>query len=315
MVQTQLAAARQPAPQDKLWQAVLPAPLPPASRPKETQPTSAPASREDLWQAVLVPSPLALPPLPPMPAMPNWDGARAASASEAYTRPSPSYGEFDFEPALRDRSRTRGSGAAGRTLTPPGGPPALPPAAEQGASASPKAAVKAAPNAAPLMAAPRLEEPRDTSRTPAPPAAAPPAAEKAAPPPPMAAPGAPSAAAAAAAATPQGFAPSTAAAAAAPAATSQRSAAAPAKPRWHDVSLECSDDETLPTSRAAEFQADGPPLVRVVTRVENAYIMLAVSPVVTLEALDIAMRSERPLLRIAALATFGGGGVRAGLVR
>ena len=45
--------------------------------------------------------------------------------------------------------------------------------------------------------------------------------------------------------------------------------------------------------------------------------MVEVSPVVTLEALEIVIGSERPLLRIAALATFGRGGVRAraGLVR
>ena len=317
-VQKQLAEAR-------LWDAVLPAALPPASRPTETQPTSTPASQEYFWQAE-VPAPLPMPPLLPLPGLPQlaplppvhqlvlMPNAREASA--------PSQRERSRTPSTKYDECENGSGAAGRTLTPPGGPPALPPAAEQGASASPKAAVKAAPNAAPLMAAPRLEEPR----TPAPPAAAPPAAEKAAPTPPKAAPGAPSAAAAAAAATSQGFAPSTAAAAA-PAATSQRSsqsapvaassAAAPAaaQGRWSDVNIECSDDETDGGGSDAKFKPDGPPLVRVVTRKENEYRMVEVSPLVALEALEIVVRSERPLLRIAALATFGRGEVRAGLVR
>ena len=280
-------------------------------------------------------------PLLQLPPMPNCNNARAASASGAPATPSPR-DAFDFEPALRlrDLSREKGSGAADRTLTPQG-PPALPPAAEQSSSASPKtppkaavmkAAWKAPPNAAPLIAAPRLVEPNDTpmmSRTPAPPAAAPPAAEKAAPTPPKAAPEAPSAAAAAAA-TSQRLAPSTAAAAAA--ATSQRlsqsapvaasSAAAPAaaqgtKTRWYDVDLESGGDEVDGGRPPRKFEVDGPPVVRVVTREKDEWRMMQVSPVVKVEAMEYALRSERPLLRIAALATFGRGGVRAraGLVR
>ena len=64
-----------------------------------------------------------------------------------------------------------------------------------------------------------------------------------------------------------------------------------------------------------EFQPDGPPVVRLVTRRENGYTMVEASPVVEIPALEIVSRSERPLLRIAALATFGRGEVRAGLVR
>ncbi len=56
-------------------------------------------------------------------------------------------------------------------------------------------------------------------------------------------------------------------------------------------------------------------VVRVVTREKDEWHMIKVSPVVTVEAMESALRSERPLLRIAALATFGRGGVRAGLVR
>jgi hypothetical protein len=50
-------------------------------------------------------------------------------------------------------------------------------------------------------------------------------------------------------------------------------------------------------------------------RKENGYIMVEASPVVEVDALEIVFRSERPLLRIAGLATFGRGEVRAGLVR
>jgi hypothetical protein len=64
-----------------------------------------------------------------------------------------------------------------------------------------------------------------------------------------------------------------------------------------------------------EFQPDGPPVVRQVTRRENGYIMVEASPVVEMDALGIVFRSDRPLLRIAGLATFGRGEVRAGLVR
>ena len=64
-----------------------------------------------------------------------------------------------------------------------------------------------------------------------------------------------------------------------------------------------------------KFLPDGPPVVRVVTRKENGYIMVEAAPVVEVEALEIVFRSERPLLRIAGLATFGRGEVRAGLVR
>ena len=213
----------------------------------------------------------------------------------------------------------------------------LPPATEQRAPASPKAAVKAAPNAAPLMDAPRLVAPNDTSRTPAPPAAAPPAAEKAAPTPPKAAPEAPSAADTAAAATSQRLAPTTAAAPAA-AATSQRllqsapvaasSAAAPAAaqgtktPRWGDIPVDLTDEDLNEVDRRPDaaveedrFEANGPRLSRVVTRKEAEWVMTEVVPVYAFEAFELALRSERPLLRIAALATFGRGGVQAGLVR
>jgi hypothetical protein len=213
----------------------------------------------------------------------------------------------------------------------------LPPATEQRAPASPKAAVKAAPNAAPLMDAPRLVAPNDTSRTPAPPAAAPPAAEKAAPTPPKAAPEAPSAADTAAAATSQRLAPTTAAAPAA-AATSQRllqsapvaasSAAAPAAaqgtktPRWGDIPVDLTDEDLNEGDRRPDaaveedqFEANGPRLSRVVTRKEAEWVMTEVVPVYAFEAFELALRSERPLLRIAALATFGRGGVQAGLVR
>ena len=64
-----------------------------------------------------------------------------------------------------------------------------------------------------------------------------------------------------------------------------------------------------------KFLPDGPPVVRVVMRKENGYIMVEASPVVEVDALEIVFRSERPLLRIAGLATFGRGEVRAGLVR
>ena len=180
-----------------------------------------------------------------------------------------------------------------------------------------------APNSAPLIAPPRLEnDPPMTSRTLAPPAAAPPAAEMAAPTPPNAAPEAPSAAAAAA--TAQRLAPSTAADAAA--ATSQRlsqsapvaasSAAAPAaaqgtKTRWYDVDLESSGDEVDDGRPPCEFEVDGPPVVRVVTREKDEWRMMQASPVVKMDAMESVLRSKRPLLRIAALATFRRGGVRA----
>ena len=64
-----------------------------------------------------------------------------------------------------------------------------------------------------------------------------------------------------------------------------------------------------------KFLPDGPPVVRLVTRMENGYTMVEASPVVEIPALEIVSRSERPLLRIAGLATFGRGEVRAGLVR
>ena len=54
---------------------------------------------------------------------------------------------------------------------------------------------------------------------------------------------------------------------------------------------------------------------RVVTRKEAEWVMTEVVPVYAFEAFELALRSERPLLRIAALATFGRGGVQAGLVR
>ena len=58
-------------------------------------------------------------------------------------------------------------------------------------------------------------------------------------------------------------------------------------------------------------------MVRVVTRDKNEWRMMQVSPGVTVEAMESVLRSERPLLRIAALATLGRPGVRAraGLVR
>jgi hypothetical protein len=64
-----------------------------------------------------------------------------------------------------------------------------------------------------------------------------------------------------------------------------------------------------------EFQPDGLPVVRLVTRRENGYTFLEASPVVEVDAMEIVFRSEWPLLRIAGLATFGRGEVRAGLVR
>ena len=326
VVQTQLAAARQPAPQENLGQAALP-PLPalllPASRPEETQPTSTPASQEDdLWRAALaVPPPLPFPQPPPMP----------QQAPAATSQRSPRSVEFDVtELRQPDRSREIGHSQEDpwRAVLPQPPPPPW-------RAVLPPPPVKAGPNAAPLMAAPRLEEPSDTSRRPAPPAAAPPAAEKAAPTPPKAPPGAPSATAAAAAATSQGCAPSTAAAA--PAATSQRSsqsatfaassAAAPAaaqgtKPRWGDVVDLSDDDDEVDGGGGSDaerekhkFKPDGMPVVRLVTRRENGYTMVEASPGVEFDALEIVFRSERPLLRIAGLATFGRGEVRAGLVR
>ena len=83
-----------------------------------------------------------------------------------------------------------------------------------------------------------------------------------------------------------------------------------------EVDIDSSDDEAdggwCPR---AEFKVDGPPVVQVVTREEDEWRMIKVSPVVTVEAMESALRSERPLLRIVALATFVRGGVRAGLVR
>ena len=64
-----------------------------------------------------------------------------------------------------------------------------------------------------------------------------------------------------------------------------------------------------------KFKPDGMPVVRLVTRRENGYTMVEASPGVEFDALEIVFRSERPLLRIAGLATFGRGEVRAGLVR
>ena len=64
-----------------------------------------------------------------------------------------------------------------------------------------------------------------------------------------------------------------------------------------------------------EFQPDGLPVVRLVTRRENGYTFLEASPVVEVDAMEIVFRSEWPLLRIAGLATCGRGEVRAGLVR
>jgi hypothetical protein len=64
-----------------------------------------------------------------------------------------------------------------------------------------------------------------------------------------------------------------------------------------------------------QFEANGPRLSRVVTRKEAEWVMTEVVPVYAFEAFELALRSERPLLRIAALATFGRGGVQAGLVR
>ena len=64
-----------------------------------------------------------------------------------------------------------------------------------------------------------------------------------------------------------------------------------------------------------EFQPDGLPVVQLVTRRENGYTFLEASPVVEVDAMEIVFRSEWPLLRIAGLATFGRGEVRAGLVR
>ena len=106
--------------------------------------------------------------------------------------------------------------------------------------------------------------------------------------------------------------PSTAAAA--PAATSQRSSG--------DVEVNLSDEDEVDGGGGSDaergnnkFLPDGPPVVRQVTRKENGYIMVEASPVVEMDALGIVFRSDRPLLRIAGLATFGRGEVRAGLVR
>ena len=115
VVQTQLAAARQPAPQENLWQAALLPPLPalllpaalpplpvlllPASRPEETQPTSTPASqKDDPW--LRVPPPLPLPKPMPMPMAPA-----------PRTTPSPTSAVFDFT-----GSRKRGHSQADPSL-------------------------------------------------------------------------------------------------------------------------------------------------------------------------------------------------------
>ena len=128
-------------------------------------------------------------------------------------------------------------------------------------------------------------------------------------------------AAAAAAATSQRLAPSAAAAAAAtsqrlsqsaPVAASSAAASAAAqgnKTRWTEMSDEDHNDEVDNGGR--EFDVDGPPVVRVVTREGLEWRMMQVSPVVMVDAMESVLRSERPLLRIAGLATFGRGGVRA----
>ena len=77
---------------------------------------------------------------------------------------------------------------------------------------------------------------------------------------------------------------------------------------WGDTVDSSSDEESEVSDDGrpkTDFDADGPPVVRVVTRQSDSWSMMQVAPIVEVEALASALRSERPEFRIAALANSG----------